>query len=252
LLTKTGAPALGPLRQHPEQFLGIDGFWDVLVHPRLKAPVAVRGHGVRGHGYDGQIDKARVRPDNAPGLDTVHDGHLHIHQYEVIVIVLHYAHGNLAILRHIDFNLGVFELAESNLLIDLIVLDEQHTRPPRSGQIERRSTQHEAGRFIASLQDCKRGIEEGRRGYRLDQDVLYSAILGLFQYLLSAVRRNHHEMWRGWQVDNALAGFNPVQLRHLPIDEGDFVRLPSLGSLANHCDALFARGCFVGNEAHPG
>ena len=46
------------------------------------------------------------------------------------------------------------------------------------------------------------------------------------------------------------AGLYAVDLRHLPIYEGDFVRLAGLGRLTNHLDAFLARRSFISDERH--
>ncbi len=99
------------------------------------------------------------------------------------------------------------------------------------------------------------GVEQNRRRDGLDEDVFKAAFLGLLQHLLAAIGGHHHEMGRGVEVgqsENALAGFDAVHARHLPIDEGDLVAFAGLGGLTDHPDRLFARRRLVGNEGHVG
>ncbi len=66
------------------EFGGLHGFHDVAVHAGLQTAVAVALHGVGGHGDDGQMLGVRLPPaDLGGGFQTVHLGHLDIHQDEI-------------------------------------------------------------------------------------------------------------------------------------------------------------------------
>ena len=54
------------------------------------------------------------------------------------------------------------------------------------------------------------------------------------------------------QGKDALAGFDAVKTRHLPVDEGNVVRLAGLRRLLDHFDAFVPRRRFIGDEAQIG
>ena len=61
------------------------GFDDVAVHSRRQATFLVAFHGVGGHGDDRQVSAGGLLPraDDPGGLETIHVGHLHIHQDQI-------------------------------------------------------------------------------------------------------------------------------------------------------------------------
>ena len=57
----------------------------MVVHARSQAGRAVRGHGVGGHGDDGQLAQAppQVLANGACGGVAIHHRHLDVHQYHI-------------------------------------------------------------------------------------------------------------------------------------------------------------------------
>ena len=108
-------------------------------------------------------------------------------------------------------------------------------------------------RLLVGAENSNDRVEKGRRRDGLDEYVLKSIFLGLFQHILAAIGGHHHEVRRDREIGqckNALAGFDAIEPRHLPVNEDDLVRLATFGGLANHFDAFLARGCLVGDEGH--
>ena len=63
------------------------------------------------------------------------------------------------------------------------------------------------------------------------ENVFKATLLGLLQHIFAAIGGNHNEVGRGADIGqgtNALARFDTIERRHLPIDEDDFVRLTEL------------------------
>ena len=73
-------PCRQPASQRLQERLPIDGFGDVIVHPGGEARIEVRLHRVRGHGNDRQVVQRRVFAHRPRRGETIHLGHLHVHQ----------------------------------------------------------------------------------------------------------------------------------------------------------------------------
>ena len=72
--------------QRLNHVLDIDRFGQEPIHARLLGGPAILVKGIGGHGQNGNARQCRVlqRTDAAGGLVTVHNGHLNVHQYQII------------------------------------------------------------------------------------------------------------------------------------------------------------------------
>ena len=59
----------------------------MIVHASGQALFAIPVHGVGGHGNDGKFGKSRIGANGLGGGDAVHDGHLHIHEDDVVIVL---------------------------------------------------------------------------------------------------------------------------------------------------------------------
>ena len=162
----------------------------------------------------GRFCEARIRPDGSSSLYPVHDRHLHIHQHGVVVVLLRHSDCNLAVLCQIDLNRGIFKQADCDFLVDLVVFDQQHARPARSIDFERRSNLDMTSRLLVGMENSNDCVEKGRRSDGLDKYVLKAIFLGLFQHILAAIGGHHHEVRRDREIGqckNALAGFDAIE-----------------------------------------
>ena len=86
-----------PSKKYVEQLVRIDWLDDVIVHPRRNRPFAITGHRIRRHGEDRQGVKRGQRADLPCRFETIHHGHLEIHEHEVELKLLDAPHAFLAV-----------------------------------------------------------------------------------------------------------------------------------------------------------
>ncbi len=113
------------------EFLGADRLGEVVVHTGGDARLAVALHGVGGHGDDpdrlgAALGRDRPGADAAGGLQTVHLRHLHVHQHEVVRELLDGLHRFDAVRGDVGAVPHRFEHQERDLLVDGVVLGQQH------------------------------------------------------------------------------------------------------------------------------
>src|SRR5271154_176491 len=73
-------------------------FADVVVHPGGQAFLAVSLHGIGGESADGRTALAPfAAADHSGGFETVHIGHLAVHQYQVVVSLRQGFHGSASV-----------------------------------------------------------------------------------------------------------------------------------------------------------
>src|SRR5579862_388648 len=102
----------------------------MVVHASLPTHFSFCVHRVGGHRDDGQFAEAWVRSDCLCCRDTIHHGHLHVHQHEVVIMFTHHLECNLAIRCEIDGHVCGLEQSHCDLLIEFVVLYQQYSRPP--------------------------------------------------------------------------------------------------------------------------
>src|SRR6516164_11084479 len=225
----------------------------MIVHARFQALFAIGGHGVGGHRDDGQTTEARVRPDGLCRLYPTHYRHLHVHQHHVVVALAHHPHRNLAVLRQIDGHFSFFEQPLRHFLVELIIFHQQHPRAARSAGVEGSASVDIIARLLLGTEGSSGCLEQCGGSDRLDENVLEAFGLGLFQHFFTAIGGNHHQVrWSSEmrQGANTLARFDAIDVRHLPVDEGDFVRLARLSGATDHFDTFRTRRRFVRDEGH--
>ena len=71
----------------------------------------------------------RLGPQPARGLQAVHDRHLHVHQHQVVGHSAGPLHGPLTIGNHIHVHAHLAQEFLRHLLIELVVLHQQHAGP---------------------------------------------------------------------------------------------------------------------------
>ena len=104
-----------------------DGFGEEVIHAGFAAGFADAGEGVAGHGDDGGLlFEEEVATDFAGGVDATHDGHLEVHEDDVVVAAGDHFDGFLAVVSDIDD--GVAEALEEHggdFLIQRLIFDEE-------------------------------------------------------------------------------------------------------------------------------
>ena len=92
----------------------------------------------------------------------------------------HHAHGDLAILREVYSDLGVFELADGYLLINFVVFYEQDADSARPRRVEGSRGYEITADFTVGAKNRKRRVEQRRGRNRLNKDVLDACLLCFF------------------------------------------------------------------------
>jgi hypothetical protein len=118
----------------------VDGLGKVVVHAGVKATLTISLHGVGGHGDDDDVAIWRLgAADLFGGLVAVHNGHLAIHEDEVVVIGGNHVDGFLAVRGEFDGEAEALKHAGRDELIDGVVFDEKDPRaevpPDRGGTV---------------------------------------------------------------------------------------------------------------------
>jgi hypothetical protein len=115
-----------PAEEHALQRLGRHRLGDEVVHAGCEAGGLVLVEGVGGHGQDGDVGVARQTADLPGRLEAVHDRHLHVHQDQVVVAPGGALDGLLAVVGQVDGEPEIGQHVHGDLLIEWIVLDQQH------------------------------------------------------------------------------------------------------------------------------
>ena len=198
----------------------------MIVHARLKAPVAIFPGCVGGHRDHRQGLQAGIPADFARGLQSVHDRHLHVHQDDVVAARLRLFDSQAAIFGKSDFETGILEQFDRHFLIEIVVFHEQHAGPSQAAHsrsvVGRRTGPGRRGR--ACDPECAHhALEKGRstdRFYQhfLDADCLcfpddfFPAESGDHQQVGTAVRRQG--LYPACQCQSFHSGHLPVEQDH--------------------------------------
>ncbi len=109
-----------------DDFGFVDGLGDVVVHAGFDAAFAIGLHGVGGHGDDDGVAAGRFgAADLFGGLVAVHDGHLAIHENEVVAIGGDHIDGFLAVGGEFDGKTEALQHPRRDELVDGVVFDEE-------------------------------------------------------------------------------------------------------------------------------
>jgi len=104
-----------------------DGFGEEVVHAGFAAGFADAGEGMAGHGDDGGLlFEEEVAADFAGGVNAAHDGHLEVHEDDVVLGACDHFDGFLTVVGDVDD--GVAETLEEHggdFLIQRLIFDEE-------------------------------------------------------------------------------------------------------------------------------
>ena len=222
---------LDPGEHRRPEIVRFDRFGDVRVHPRREAPIAVRLHRIRRHRDDREVLEARVTADLAGGRHAVHHRHLHVHQHDVVPRSAYPLERHQSVLGQIHHEAGVAQQFAGHALVHIIVLHEQYARALEA----RESTERVARRIGAHArplrdpaQEPGDAVEERRGAHRLHEDAFDADLFRPLDHLFTTVRRDHQQMRLAWehQRPDLTRRLDPVDPRHLPVEEDDRVRTP--------------------------
>jgi len=119
------------LRQDQRDGFRVDGLGNMVIHARGKAalPILVQGVGSQGDDGDLGIPRGRIFRPDAPGrFEAVHFRHLHIHENGDVIFLGHGVHDLVAVGHHIGPVPDLVEHQTGDLLVDGIVLGQEHER----------------------------------------------------------------------------------------------------------------------------
>ena len=110
--------------QSREEFLNADRFGDVTIHARSQTTFLVRFHRMSGHGNDWNMGAADflLGSDCGGRFETVHLGHLDIHEYHVKLVGLKCGECSPAITGHFHGIASFLKHAHGHGLVNRIVL----------------------------------------------------------------------------------------------------------------------------------
>ena len=112
------------------ELFDLEGFRKVIIHAGINGDLSVLIEGIGCHGHDRDPRKLRIFQGTylLGRLIAVHDGHLHIHEYELILTGLrgteHFDRFP-AILGGIHIDAHIAEYFDSYLTVQLIILRKQ-------------------------------------------------------------------------------------------------------------------------------
>ncbi len=115
---------------HGAQLAAIDRLGDVIVQAGGAEGRHLVGKHVGGHGDDRNAAAGGKGADHPRRRETVHAGHLHVHQHEVVAGRAHGRDRRLAASRHLDPVPVSFEQRAGEHLVHLDVLDDQEAAGP--------------------------------------------------------------------------------------------------------------------------
>ena len=196
----------------------------MIVHPRRQDLLPIPGHGVGGHGDHRQVPEARVLPQAAGGGVAVHDRHLAIHEDAVEGRGGQPGQGLGAIVGHLDLDAVAHQQLPGQLLVDGIVLDQQHpdTGQGGPGLLGQGIALHGAAMAPLAGEGEDDGVEEGGGRGRLGEHPGDGQPGTGLQGLLPPMGGDHDH--RGRMAHRRVRaqgaqGGDPVQARHAPVDE---------------------------------
>ncbi len=102
----------------------------MVVHAGCQRFLPVSGHGMGRHGDDGQLLEIWIASYYLGGLIAIHDRHLNVHEHRVKRVFSHRLHSLLAVRGQGNLNICTCKNLQSYLLIDFIILHQQHPDPP--------------------------------------------------------------------------------------------------------------------------
>ena len=213
---------LEPSAKHLEELVGLDGFGQVIVHSRLERFVAITGHGVGGHGDDGQIAETFVGADVPGCLESVHFRQLDVHQHQVVSVPAHRLDRLPAVSGDVHSQAEALQHGDGHLLVDLVVFHQENLAIqlfPFPFGLVRPSLPGGCGR---THQDVGNGLEEHRGAHRLDEEGVHLLLPRTVHDLLSPVGGDHDDgrhLFQPRVTADQARGFDAIQAGHLPVDQ---------------------------------
>ena len=123
-----------PLGHGGEHGRHVERLGNVVAHAGFDHLVAVAGHGIGGHGDDGDLRQGQVLANLAGGGVAVHDRHLAVHQHAIKAIVPgQNVQRLLAVVGHQYRDAGLLQQFQRQFLVHVVVFHQQHARARQLG-----------------------------------------------------------------------------------------------------------------------
>lgn len=152
-----------------EECLSVDGFGEVFIAPDVEASLSVVFHGVGGEGDDG--DGASSCAEFGCGDVAVEDGHLHVHDDEVeVVVAFEEVEGVLAVGCEDGLVSGACEVVLDEFAVVFAVFDDEDACGGSGGAVVGRGVcvveaEFACGFFASCVVECgDEGEREGEGG----------------------------------------------------------------------------------------
>lgn len=124
-----GVGVSGVAFDHVDEFFGLYGFAEVIIHAGLEAFVTVADHGVGGEGNDWQVGAGRLfkGAQLCGGLIAVEYGHLAVHEDDTVGACGDHVEGFAAIGGEVDIVKAEFgEKLHNEFLVDRVIIDGEN------------------------------------------------------------------------------------------------------------------------------
>ena len=204
------------------------------------------------HGDHGQV-QAQFRADDMGGAEAVHDGHLHVHQHDVVAqrFRAQPLHRLQAVAHHVQGGAHVFEDAARHGLVQMIVFHQQEMH---ACQFRAQWLVQDALFTAVVLGDQRlvQGIEQARTRDRLHQhDIGLGRAGDFFQVVAGEGVDHHHDglALAAGRLADGLGRGQAVHDGHVPVGQHHVVRLLLRQAFAVQFDGGKAGVHFVGQPA---
>src|SRR4029434_10662645 len=244
-----------PVQERGKQLIGVDGLAQMVVHSCRTAHVSVAVHDIGCHGNDGDRSEARIGANGLGGSDAVHDGHLHVHEHNIVIVLADHLDGKSAIFSLVHGEVRFFEKTEGNFAVKFVVLGKKDASATNGRKIDLCSGAglDFAGRVLTEAESLNDRVKEHRVRNGLDQYVLEGSLLGLLEHFPAhiVVDDNKLGMPLGMRkcVDT-FACFNAIKPGHLPVNESDVEWFVAIDGLTHKLYAFLTGWGFVYKEGH--
>ena len=224
--------------------MGIDGLREVLVHACVQTLVPFTGHRVGRHCHNRTTVGMGVSKFSG-GREAVHDGHLNVHQHEVVASLGGFGHSFFPVPCYVCGDAYVGQKFLGQFEVHFVVLHEQHVRARQRLTV---------GVHVARLAFSRRAfvrpfgqalldfVEQRRRRHRLDQVTVNELRLrSILQGVLAKRRHHQHSVVVGVFGLDALNQLKAVHIWHVPIGHNQIHMAAASLAFLKQAQSLFRR-----------
>ena len=222
-----------PASQCLQERLPVDGFDDVIVHPGGEARIEVRLHRVRGHCNDRQVVQRRVFAYRPCSGETIHLGHLHVHQDSGVLSTggPNHLQRLAAIVRDVELDPKPPQDLTRHHLVGLVVLSQQHLNVELPFE---RCVERPTGRMHARTLRFHDRVEQRRGGNWLGKKHVHAERGAARLLFLPCIGADEHDRQRAGLLacPNPLSGLESIHARQHPVEHHEAERIASSSAIA--------------------